>query len=232
MTDLPANPGGPPMPGDTPTDDDRQFRIDQVQHALANEVIEFDQVDDYFEQIYRATTLQELDAAVSSLPAVAQPPPPTAARHIAPAKSFALIGDIKIGGWLAFGPEVNATGFVGDIVIDVSSASIPPEGLQINARSLVGDTKIILPDGHECRAMSSRSSVTAGRSSSSLLRAGPSSESRRPTSSATSRSIRYQRSRLGNSVKPGLRFGSQRTEARPRVRCRLALQRSRCRASL
>ncbi len=135
------------MPGDTPTDDDRQFRIDQVQHALANEVIEFDQVDDYFEQIYRATTLQELDAAVSSLPAVAQPPPPTAARHIAPAKSFALIGDIKIGGWLAFGPEVNATGFVGDIVIDVSSASIPPEGLQINARSLVGDTKIILPDG-------------------------------------------------------------------------------------
>ena len=135
------------MPGDTPTDDDRQFRIDQVQHALANEVIEFDQVDDYFEQIYRATTLQELDAAVSSLPAVAQPPPPTAARHIAPAKSFALIGDIKIGGWLAFGPDVNATGFVGDIVIDVSSASIPPEGLQINARSLVGDTKIILPDG-------------------------------------------------------------------------------------
>lgn len=135
------------MPGDTPTDADRQFRIDQVQHALANDVIAFDAVDDYFDQIYRATTRQELDTAVSNLPVMAQPPPPVSARHLAPSNSFALLGDIKIGGWLAFGPVLNVTGFVGDIVIDVSSASIPAGGLQINARSVIGDTKIILPDG-------------------------------------------------------------------------------------
>lgn len=147
MTDLPAVPGGPPLPGDTPTDADRQFRIDQVQHALANDVIEFDQVDDYFEEIYRASTRQELEAAVSNLPATAQPPPPVSARHLAPLNSFAVIGDVKVGGWLDFGPVLNANGLIGDIVIDVSSASIPPEGLEINARGLVGDTKIILPDG-------------------------------------------------------------------------------------
>lgn len=135
------------MPGDTPTDADRQFRIDQVQHALAQDAIEFDQVDDYFEEIYRASTRQELDSAVSNLPVVAQPPPPASARHLAPLNSFSLIGDIKIGGWLAFGPVLNANCMIGDVVIDVSSASIPPEGLEINARALIGDTKIILPDG-------------------------------------------------------------------------------------
>ena len=147
MTDLPANPGGPPLPGDTPTDADRQFRIDQVQHALANDVIEFEQVDDYFDEIYRASSRQELDDAVSNLPVVAQPPPPASMRHLAPQNSFAVFGDVKVGGWLSFGPVLNANSLIGDIVVDVSSAFIPTEGLVINARGLIGDTKIILPDG-------------------------------------------------------------------------------------
>lgn len=69
------------------------------------------------------------------------------ARHLAPGSSFSLLGDIKIGGWLAADPEIAANVLVGDIVIDVSSAAIPEGGVTITARCLVGSIKIILPDG-------------------------------------------------------------------------------------
>ena len=135
------------LPERSISDGDRQNAVYRVHQALANDQLEFAEVDDRFDAIFRAETRAELDAALVDLPAPTQPPPPAPLRHLAPSNNFVLIGDLKIGGWLDFGTELTATTVVGDLLIDISSASIPPEGLTITARMLVGDIKVILPDG-------------------------------------------------------------------------------------
>lgn len=125
----------------------QQAAVDRIQLALAQNQVRFDDVDDLFEKVYAATSQAEIDAALVGLPVPAQPPPPVDRRHIAPANSFSLIGDVKVGGWLAVGPAIDVTVCIGDAVIDVSSAAVGPTGLDINVRSLIGDVKVIVPDG-------------------------------------------------------------------------------------
>ncbi len=113
---------------------------------MANDGIEFEELEDLYEKVYAATTTAEVEAAVAHLPEPVQLPPPNM-RHFAPATSFSFIGDIKIGGWLAVGPKLSASCIIGDTVIDVSSAVVPEDGLDISATSLIGDVKVIVPDG-------------------------------------------------------------------------------------
>lgn len=125
----------------------QQAGVDRIQLALAEDVVRFEDVDDLFEKVYAATTQAEIDAALVGLPKPVQPPPPADIRHLAPARSFALLGDVKVGGWIAVGAEIEAISVIGDAVIDVSSAAIGPNGLDIKVRSLMGDVKVIVPDG-------------------------------------------------------------------------------------
>lgn len=143
----PPQPGRPPVSGPDP----QQVALDRIQYALANDSIEFDELDGLYERLYAATTAAEIEAAVNHLPVPVQLPPPNM-RHFAPANSFSFFGDVKIGGWLAVGPKLSATGLVGDIVIDVSSAVVPEDGLDISTTSLIGDIKIIVPDGARVQA--------------------------------------------------------------------------------
>ena len=146
MDDLTPQPG-PPSPDAPITEYERQTMVDRIQQALAEDRIEFSEVDERFGLVYEAQTRSELAASVAGLPEPAQPPPPVDRRHLAPETSFALIGDVKIGGWLAVGDAISATTLIGDVVIDISSAAIPETGLKLTARSLIGDVKIIVPDG-------------------------------------------------------------------------------------
>ena len=57
------------------------------------------------------------------------------------------MGDVKLGGALAVGTVLHATAFFGDVVIDLSSATIPPEGVEIRASVGIGDVRVIVPDG-------------------------------------------------------------------------------------
>ncbi|MEL7157307.1 MAG: LiaF domain-containing protein, partial [Actinomycetota bacterium] len=89
----------------------------------------------------------ELEAAAAGLPELRQPPPPVVARHLAPPSSLSLLGDVKLGGWLAVDDDLTATAVFGDAVVDLSSAALPAEGVRIDVRSVVGDVKVIVPDG-------------------------------------------------------------------------------------
>lgn len=139
---VPNGPGGQPLHPMA-----QQAGVDRIQLALAEDMVRFEDVDDLFEKVYAATSQAEIDAALVGLPAPVQPPPPADVRHLAPARSFSLIGDLKIGGWIAVGAELEAISVLGDAVIDVSSAAIGPDGLDITVRSLIGDVKVIVPDG-------------------------------------------------------------------------------------
>ena len=129
------------------TSADRHAMVDRIQQALAANQLAFEELDHRFELVYAATTGAELEQAAAGLPDPPPPPPPIAARHLAPATTFSFIGDTKLGGWIAVGPELSVTSLIGDTVVDLSSADIPGEGVTITVRSLVGDAKIVVPDG-------------------------------------------------------------------------------------
>ena len=146
MDDLTPSMGGS-APDAPITDFERQAMVYRIQSALAEDHLEFSEVDDRFGLVFAAQTRQELEDSVAGLPEPRQPPPPQAARHFAPDRSFSLIGDVKIGGWLAVGKSLTATTLIGDVIIDVSSAAFDEGGLDITAYSLIGDVKIVVPDG-------------------------------------------------------------------------------------
>ena len=146
----PVEPGRAAEPERTPeapvTDDDRQRVINRIQRALANDEVAFEELDERFEQVFAAETTVELEAAVAGLP-VAPLPRPVPARHIATTTRFSLLGDTRIGGWISLGRRLTAATLIGDIVIDLSSAALPTEGFDLTALVLIGDVKVIVPDG-------------------------------------------------------------------------------------
>lgn len=121
--------------------------VDRIQQALAEDHIEFHEIDDRLEKVYAANSGAELELAGAGLPELRQPPPPVAARHLAPASSTSIVGDVKIGGWLAVDEEMAVFSAIGDVVVDLSSASIPADGVTVKVRSLIGDVKVIVADG-------------------------------------------------------------------------------------
>lgn len=114
---------------------------------MVEDLIPFDELDDRFAAVYEASSRAALERVASDLPAPQDLPPAPTARHPAPRTQFSLLGDLEVGGWLALDSEMTVTGVVGDITVDLSSAGIGPEGVTINVRSLLGDTKVIVPDG-------------------------------------------------------------------------------------
>lgn len=146
----PAEPVPPTVPaegGPEPTDADRQAMIDRIQQALAEDQLDFAEIDDRFSLVYAATTGAELQAAAADLPELRQPPPPAAARHLAPQSSFSLFGDVKIGGWLAVDGDLDITTGFGAIIADLSSADLSTREVTVTARSVFGTVKVIVPDG-------------------------------------------------------------------------------------
>ncbi|MEL6981655.1 MAG: LiaF domain-containing protein [Actinomycetota bacterium] len=133
--------------GPEPTMAERQKVIDRIQQAMAEDLIAFDELDDRFAAVYAAGSQAELERLSNELPVPQYPPPAPTARHPAPRSQFSLLGDIEVGGWVAVDSELTVTGVIGDITVDLSSADLGPDGVTINVRSLLGDTKVIVPDG-------------------------------------------------------------------------------------
>lgn len=126
---------------------ERQHVIDRIQQAMAEDLIPFHELDERFAAVYGATNRAELERLTADLPAPQYQPPAPTARHPAPRSQFSLIGDIEVGGWLALDSEMTVTGVIGDITVDLSSAGLGRDGVTINVRSLIGDAKVIVPDG-------------------------------------------------------------------------------------
>ncbi len=146
MAEADPPPGPAPPPGSVPvTEAGRQAVIDRIHQALAEDLIDFSEIDHRFEQVDPAITPAQLDHAAKGLAAVQQPPPPRTTRHPAPSANFALVGDIKTGGWISVASTIRST-LIGDALIDLSSAEIPAEGVNMSFRSLIGDLRVIVPD--------------------------------------------------------------------------------------
>ncbi len=135
----------PPNPDEPIGDDDRQIAVEQIQRAMATDVVRFEELDDRFEQIYAARTRSELELALAGLPL---PPPPEAPapRHPVSPVSYSLFGDVKVGGWVSVGREVTYGSGFGDVLVDLSSAYLRGD-TTVRVRSIFGDVTVIVPDG-------------------------------------------------------------------------------------
>lgn len=144
MNDLP-HPLPPPRVGDTPDDHERETMVRRIQQAMAEGLIQFEEIDDRFDAIYRAETRADLAAVAADLPTPASPSPTIG--HPLPSSNFSVFGDIKIGGWVEVtGGEMRCSTVFGDTVLDLSTAVLPAE-LTIRTSSVFGDLTVIVPDG-------------------------------------------------------------------------------------
>lgn len=137
----------PVMPVPRPSYKDQQAAVDRIKQAMAEDLVQFEELDERFAAVFTAETQGDLDQVVADLPVLTQPPPPADARHIAPGRSFGLIGGIDIGGWIAMGDNLAVTRGIGGATIDLSSATIPASGATITVRVFVGGATIIVPNG-------------------------------------------------------------------------------------
>ena len=151
----PVQPTTPGQPSTVPTDEDRQAVVLTIQQALAEDLVAFEDIDDRFALVYAARTQAELRDVVADLPELRRPPPRPEARHLAPASSFKLLGDTEISGWLAVDGDITVVSIIGDVLIDLSTADLPAEGITVTVVGLIGDLKVILPDGVRVQAQGS-----------------------------------------------------------------------------
>ena len=109
------------------------------------------EAEERIEQAYAARTMGELERLADGLPVAFGSKGPS--RRV-PQRTVKLMGDVKLEGSLAVDSVLHATAFFGDVVIDLSSATIPPEGVEIRASVGIGDVRVIVPDGATVRMRS------------------------------------------------------------------------------
>lgn len=143
MTEPPARAASDPA--EPISDDDRQVIVAVLQRALAQDVVPFDEADDRFAAVFEARTRAELDAVVADLPA---PPAPQArpVGHPLPGTSISVFGDSRIGGLVAVDGDLRFITVFGDVVVDLSAATLPEE-VTITTWTLFGDVTVIVADG-------------------------------------------------------------------------------------
>ena len=134
-----------PEPHQPVTDQDREILVQQVQRAMAEGHVRFEELDDRFEAIYRATTHGELEAVRADLPGPPPPAAPVPVHPLAPV-TYSLFGDIKVGGWISVAGDVAYGSGFGDVFVDLSSARLH-RNCTVRVRALFGDVTVILPDG-------------------------------------------------------------------------------------
>lgn len=126
-------------------DDDRYRVVRQLEQAMVHGRLTIDEMEERMGLAYRARTWDDLDRLIHDLPTETLVEGPVAMAtgewHVG------LLGDVRRGGWIATGRRLKAVTLLGDVILDLSSASIPPEGVEVIGANLLGDVRVIVPDG-------------------------------------------------------------------------------------
>lgn len=127
--------------------------VEQIRLAMLRDEVAFEDLGTRFKAVHAARTTEELAAVVADLsplepatPAMSPTPAPLPLRQPISPTAFSLFGDLKKGGEVAVGGNVSYVALFGNVVCDLSAATIP-EATRITVVSLFGNTTVILPDG-------------------------------------------------------------------------------------
>ncbi|HEX4811335.1 MAG TPA: LiaF domain-containing protein, partial [Nonomuraea sp.] len=101
---------------------------------------------------YTATTHAELAMLVQDLPGAGAAPAPPAAPPAGPVGRkrrwfVGIMGDSKRRGKWRIDQELGAVAVMGDVLLDLREAEVRTDSVDITAVAVMGDVKIIVPDG-------------------------------------------------------------------------------------
>jgi hypothetical protein len=131
------------------SDAERERASALLRDAAAEGRLTFEELADRVEAAAHAKTREELARLTADLPvpddAVTRPAAPVAG----PLREFRLIGDLRRSGVWLVPAESRWQTVVGDIVLDLRQARVTAHDVAIEARSLLGDILLLVPEGVE-----------------------------------------------------------------------------------
>ncbi|MGH3241719.1 MAG: DUF1707 SHOCT-like domain-containing protein [Spirillospora sp.] len=147
LDEVTAVPGPAPSPEAVRASDaEREAVVERLRIASVEGRLTFEELTERSEAAYAAVTRGDLDAITADLPGMGAPganPAPIQVKR----KFSAVMGDCKerIVGRIE-GP-LEAVSVMGDVELDLRGAQVPSGEVSVTATAVMGDVKIIVPDG-------------------------------------------------------------------------------------
>ncbi|MGN9844761.1 DUF1707 SHOCT-like domain-containing protein [Nonomuraea sp. H19] len=132
------------------SDAEREAVVEQLRVASVEGRLTLAELTDRTEAAYTATTHAELAMLTQDLPAGAMTAPaaPVPAREGRKRRWFVgIMGDSKRRGSWQIDQELGAVAVMGDVLLDLREAEVRTDMVDITAVSVMGNVKIIVPDG-------------------------------------------------------------------------------------
>ncbi|MBF8189920.1 DUF1707 and DUF2154 domain-containing protein [Nonomuraea sp. K274] len=132
------------------SDAEREAVVEQLRVASVEGRLSLAELTDRTEAAYTATTQAELALLTQDLPAGGSVPAsmPAPARERRKRRWFVgIMGDSKRRGTWRIDQELGAVAVMGDVLLDLRAAEVTTDLVDITAISVMGDVKIIVPDG-------------------------------------------------------------------------------------
>ncbi|GAA0912673.1 DUF1707 SHOCT-like domain-containing protein [Nonomuraea longicatena] len=131
------------------SDAEREDVVEQLRVASVDGRLTLVELTDRTEAAYKATTRAELALITQDLPDTG----PAAYRPAAPQRKkrwfMSIMGDTKRRGKWRVDSDLAALSVMGDVVLDLREAEVRTDVIDITAIAVMGDVKIIVPDGVE-----------------------------------------------------------------------------------
>ncbi|NUT44580.1 MAG: DUF1707 and DUF2154 domain-containing protein [Thermoactinospora sp.] len=130
------------------SDAEREAVVEQLRIASVEGRLTLAELTDRTGAAYSATTHAELALLTQDLPGGAVPAPHVPAREGAKRRWFVgIMGDAKRRGTWRIDQELGAVAVMGDVLLDLREAEVRTDVIDVTAVSVMGDVKIIVPDG-------------------------------------------------------------------------------------
>ena len=136
------------------SDADRQRVADVLRDAAGDGRLDLDELEERLELTWQAKTYGELVPITLDLQATGPVPPPAAAPvrrtpagvpAVGHASSVAIMGECRRQGVWSVPENHSAFALMGSVVIDLRQAQLQSHHTRINASSIMGEVKIIVP---------------------------------------------------------------------------------------
>ena len=134
------------------SDNDRQKVADVLREAAGEGRIDLEELDERLELAWGAKTYADLVPITADLHLPAHPQPaapvrrtPSGVPAVGHNSSVAIMGETKRQGVWAVPEHHSAFALMGSVVIDLRQAQLSARETQINASSIMGEVKIIVP---------------------------------------------------------------------------------------
>jgi hypothetical protein len=128
------------------SDSEREATVERLRIASVEGRLTFTELTERTEAAYTAVTRDELDRLTADLPDFRSQPAavlqPLGHEHFT-----AVLGDVKERLVGRIDRELVAVSVLGDVVLDLRQAHVPSGVVLITATAVLGDVKIIVPDG-------------------------------------------------------------------------------------